>query len=385
MKVWIHVTLRDAQFLRKRTRRGSSAVSVLLICALFSASAAGQQPPREPQQFLNKLGFSHDQIRQIEHGAVAVKILKSEKHEVAAVAVVRMHVPQDFFVARLRDIERHKKSEAVLQVRKFSDPARAEDFADLTLLPPDVRDLGTCRPGRCRFKLSASQMELIQKQVDFSAPNAQEQANAAMRRLLADYAREYDANGNRAMIVYADKDRSVNTATQFAALVDRSSDVLAYSPEFREYLLHFPEITLEGIERFLYWSKENYGHKLQSITAITDFVIYHRPGSNPPVLIASKQIYATHYLEASLALTMLFDRNETDPVPGFYLVYVNRSRIDLLRKWYSVFARASVSDNARSSIRKTVSELRSKVEAEFKAAQAQAGANRTFQNGRTYK
>ena len=359
----------NAPSLLMRPRRDTKALAALLLCALFLASAAGQQPPREPRQFLNKVGFTHDQILQVEHGAVVVRILKPGKHEVAAVAVARMHVPQEFFIARIRDIERHKKSEAVLQVRKFSDPAKPEDLAGLTLLSQEVQDLRTCQPRQCRFKLSAHQMELIHSQLDFSAPTIEENANAAMRSLLANYAREYEANGNRAMIVYADKDRAVESATQFAELIHRSSNVLAYAPEFRDYLLDFPNATLEGVERFLYWSRENYGHNLQPVLAITDLVMYHRPDSNPPFLVASKQIYATHYFEASLELTMLFERNETDPSPSFYLVYVNRSRIDLLRKWYSVFARGSLSESARNSIRKTVSELRSKVEAEFKAAQ----------------
>ncbi len=106
---------------------------------------------------------------------------------------------------------------------------------------------------------------------------------------------------------------------------------------------------------------------------MTDLVIYHHPGHNPSFLIASKQIYASHYMEGSLALTMLFDRKDSDPSPSFYLVYVNRSRIDLLRKWYSFLARGNVSDSARNSLHKTVSELKNRVESEFKTAQEQVG------------
>lgn len=347
---------------------------ILLIIAWFVASAAGQEQPREPEHFLTKyLGFSHDQILQIERGAVVAKILKREKHEVAAVGVVRLNVPQDFFVVRFRDIERHKKGEAVLQVRKMSDVPQAEDFADLTLLPQEIRDLKTCRAGQCQLKLSRSQIEQIQ-QLDFADPAFGEQANTTMRNLLADYAREYATGGNQAMVVYEDKGTIVETATQFARLLNRSPYLLEYAPEFLEYLQDFPGTPLEGVERFLYWSKENYGHDLRPVVAITDVIIYQHPGGNPPVMIASKQIYASHYFEASLGLTMLFESSEPDSLPGFYLVYVNRSRIDLLRKWYSIFGRGSLSDSVRNSMRKNVSELRTKVEAEYSATQAEAPA-----------
>lgn len=358
-----------------------TTLSVLFICAVLAACAGGQEQPREPQQFLTQhLGFSHDQILQVEHGAVVAKILKRKQHEVAAVAVVRLNVPQEFFVARFRDIERHKKGEAVLQVRKLGDPAQPEDFVQLTLLPQEVRDLGTCRPGRCQLKLSRRQIEILHQQLDFSAPVVEEQANTVMRSLLADYVQEYAAGGNKAMIVYDDKDQAVESATQFAELLDRSSYLLEYAPEFQTYLRVFPDATLQDVERFQYWSRENYGHDLKQVVAITDVIMYLRAGGeNPPVVIASKQIYASHYFEASLGLTMLFERSETDPSPSFYLVYVNRSRIDLLRKWYSALARGRLSESVRSSMRKNLSELRSTVEAEYKAAQAASPSGRNFE------
>jgi hypothetical protein len=329
------------------------------------ASAASQKEPREPEEFLTKyFGFSHDQILQIERGAVVTKIPKREIHEAAAVGVVRLNVPQEFFVTRFRDIERHKKGEAVLQVRKLGDPPQAEDFAGLKLLPREIRDLKGCRVGQCQLKFSRLQIELIQ-QLDFADPGIEEQANTVMRNLLADYARQYAAGGNKAMVVYEDKDYVVETATEFAELLDRSPYLLGYAPEFLEYLRTFPGTALDGVERFLYWSKENYGHDLRPVVAITDVILYQRAGRTPPVVIASKQIYANHYFEGSLGLTMLFERNETDAVPGFYLVYVNRSRIDLLRKWYSIFGRGSLSDNVRASMRKNLSELRTKVESEY--------------------
>ena len=44
--------------------------------------------------------------------------------------------------------------------------------------------------------------------------------------------------------------------------------------------------------------------------------------------IASKQIYGTHYFDASLGLTVLV-RDRSVSSPAMYLVYLNRSRVDI--------------------------------------------------------
>jgi len=349
------------------------------------ASAASQPQTSQPDQLLAKyFGFSQDQLLQVQQGGVVVKILKHQKHEVAVVAAIRFNVPLDYFVARFRDIERHKKSEAVLQVRKLSDPSTIEDFSGLALLPQDIQDLKSCQPDQCPFKLSKKEIEGIQ-QLDFAAPEAGERATLLIRSQQADYARKYSINGNRVMIVYGDKSIPVESASQFGELLDESSYLLEYAPEFLDYLRNFPDRVLPSVDRFLYWSKENYGHDLKAIVSMTDAVVYRQAaGKVPPVLLASKQIYANHYFESSLALSMLFGPREADPLPSFYLVYVNRSRIDLLRKWYSLFARGRVSDSVASSMRKGVLDLKNKVETEYAADQAAApaGPNRLRHNSR---
>src|SRR6476469_2847715 len=251
--------------------------SILIILPMFANFLLGQQPPQEPQTFLAKhMGFSRDQILQVRHGAVVAKVLKRKKHEVAAVAVTRIDVPQEFFVVRFRDIERHKKGEAVLQVRKFSVPAQADDLRELTLTSQEGRDLQKCRPGRCNFKLSTPMIRMLHQQIDFSAPNRDEQAAAAVRKAMADYAQDYAANGNNVMMEYDDKPQPVQSAKEFAELLDGSPYLTKYAPEFRDYLASFPDTALEGVDNFLYWSRENYGHDLKPVFTITAVTIYQR-------------------------------------------------------------------------------------------------------------
>ena len=79
-----------------------------------------------------------------------------------------------------------------------------------------------------------------------------------------------------------------------------------------------------------YWSRERYGFGLKSILNLYHVTI-GRP-SRHVCVIASKQIRSSHYYDGSLGLMVLFD---AEPPAGdqqsSYLVYVNRSRVDLLR------------------------------------------------------
>ncbi len=351
-----------------RTRKTFLALAILVLFPM-QTSFAWQEQPQEPELFLKKhLAFSHDQILQVRHGATVAKMLEPEGNEVAVAGVVRMNVPEEFFIAKVRDIERHKKVEAVLQVKKFSDPVQPDDLRDLALLPQEVADLKDCRPTRCNFKLSREEIERIHRQVHWDAPDAAEQATAAFRQILIDYVRGYLAKGNRAMIDYDDKDEPLETASAFEELLKQSQYLADYVPEFRQYLHDFPEAALPGVENFLYWSRERYSNRLKPAITITQVSIYRRSGgAGPTVLMASKQIYASHYFEGSLGLTIIFPAAPADPAPSFYLIYLNRSRIDLLRKWYSGLVRGSLSDRVRNSMRVSVIETRQKVEAEYAA------------------
>ena len=61
-------------------------------------------------------------------------------------------------------------------------------------------------------------------------------------------------------------------------------------------------------------------------------------------LILSRQLYASHYFEGSIGLTIVFQ----DPLAagqGVWIVYVNRSRVDAFGGWFGGAKRAMV--NAR--------------------------------------
>ncbi len=67
------------------------------------------------------------------------------------------------------------------------------------------------------------------------------------------------------------------------------------------------------------------------------------------VLIVSKQIYANHYFDSSLALTAFL--NVPGPSPKSYLFYENRSRADGLEGTFGKIKRGIIEDKALGSLK----------------------------------
>jgi len=109
----------------------------------------------------------------------------------------------------------------------------------------------------------------------------------------------------------------------------------------------------------VYWSKEKFG--IQPVVSMTHVTIYpRRHGSANEVLIASKQLYASHYFESSLAFTMMIPREGGD---GCYLLYLNRSRTDTLRGFLSGITRLFISGRVRDGAAKSLQLAKERLEA----------------------
>jgi hypothetical protein len=118
----------------------------------------------------------------------------------------------------------------------------------------------------------------------------------------------------------------------------RSVYLTKHLPRLVEYLEQYPQGPALEVDSFLYWSAEQLkGRPIISATHVN--ILKSDSEELPEVLVASKQIFATHYLNGSLNITaMLWDRNQS----RHYLVYVNRSRIDILDRWFGRMARTVI-------------------------------------------
>ena len=136
--------------------------------------------------------------------------------------------------------------------------------------------------------------------------------------------------------------------------MDAPPALLRRFPGLQHHVATFPRGRAADAEDVIYWSKEDVGPKV--IISITHMVIVPiRDGGPVLYAAASKQLYGSHYFDSSLGLTLLL----RDEDPGStVLVYVNRSRIDVLSGFLGGLKRAIVRSRGRSAMEDTLTRIR---------------------------
>ena len=106
------------------------------------------------------------------------------------------------------------------------------------------------------------------------------------------------------------------------SLVLRSSILREVTPDLYAYVERFPSERPADAEDFLYWVKEKFW--LMNVVSLNHSTVVDRiTASGRLIMAVSKQLYATHYYEASLSVTAyLADRSGEEG----YLVSLNRTR-----------------------------------------------------------
>jgi len=339
------------QFIRVR-------IAAIGIC--IAAFATAQTQPQTAKDFLSKyLGFTEADISALDSGQLITKLPKvSDSREVAAFAAVRVNAPPEQLALQFHDIVRWKQGDSVPEIGKFSDKPEIADLAGLSMDPEEMKVLKKCKPGSCSIKLSAVSMERLVNGTNWGADNFQLQAEVLFKQILVDYVGTYKSGGNRYLVQYDDKNQPLKLLEEFNALLKESIYATGYAPELANYLDKFPNAELAGSDGYVYWSKEKFG--IQPVLSMTHVTIYPRKhGNNKEVLIASKQLYASHYFESSLAFTMMIPREGG----GSYLVYINRSRTDTLRGLLSGITRMFISGHVRDGAAKSLRLAKDRLEA----------------------
>jgi len=336
----------------------SGRVAAIAVC--IAAIASAQAQPQTAQDFLRKyLGFSEADITALDKGQLVTKLPKvSDQREVAAFAAVRVNALPEQLAVQFHDIVKWKKGDNVPEIGKFSSNPVLADLTGLTIEPEDIKDLKKCKPGNCDIKLSAVSMERLVKGTNWAADNYEGQAERLFKQMLVDYVGTYKIGGNRYLVQYADQRQTLKLPEEFSSLLKESTYVTDYAPELANYIDKFPNASLPGSEDYIYWSKEKFG--IQPVLSVTHTTIYsRRHGNASEVLIASKQLYATHYFESSLAFTMMIPREDG----GSYLLYLNRSRTDTLRGFLSGITRMFISGHVRDGAAKSLQLAKQRLEA----------------------
>lgn len=337
-----------------------TVVCVLAWLALITASTATEPANRARDFLVTTFNVAQDDLARIAAGRVYSRTLPvRHAREVATLGIVRIETTPQQYVDALGDIAVFKRDDKILQIGTFSTPPQLGDVTDLTLDEAAVRGLRECRVGTCDVQLSAEAIERFRADVNWRAADAPRHATDLMRRILVDYVTQYLKTGSAAAMEYADSDSRLSLVDEFKALIAADDVTWPRVPELRRHLIEFPAVR-PGSRDLVYWSKERVHRR--PVISVTHLAIVPGERESPvKYAVASRQIYAMHYFDASLGITLLVP-DATASRPATYVVYLNRSRIDLFDGMLGGITRQVVKGKARSLVAEQLERVRQTLE-----------------------
>jgi len=332
-------------------------VLVLLLTPVIEADT-----PAEPYKFFREFaGLNEEQIAAIRSGKAVAKVVESRiPDEVFVFGSVYVGATPESYLKLASDIDALRKLPSYLAIQSFSDPPQLSDLEGFTLEQQDIKELKNCKAGHCEVQLPSEAMEEFQHSIDWSAPDVADRVNRLAQRMALQALLDYMKGGNTALGAYRDKNHPAAVAETFASLIGRLQALPVYLPELNEYLLDYPKAKSDNIEAGFYWEKVNFG--LKPTFRIVQKIVYRGAiAEEPTYAVAEKQLYASHYFETALDLTVCVKDAQR---PGFYLITVKGSKQAGLTGLKGSIVRKVAVDKTRSSLGRVLMSIKQKLESQ---------------------
>lgn len=333
----------------------------VLAATLFTWLHAGGQTVEPFKFFHDYVHLNDKQMDSIRDGQAVARVLDSPTaDQVFVFGAVYVKSTPDKYLQMASDIDALRKLPNYLAIRKFSDPPQLSDLDEMKLEDQDVEELKKCKTGKCEIQLPSEAIDAFNAQVNWSAPNVADQVNTLARKMVLDMLVNYQQGGNAALGTYRDKGHPAVVADTFRSLLNRSEALPVYLPELRSYLLDYPKAKSNNIRSEFYWEKVNFG--LKPTIRVVQAVVYRGTSpSDPAYAVAVKQLYASHYFESALDLTICVRDQENRG--GFYIVTLKGSQQAGLTGFEGSIVRKVAVDKTRSSLERALAAMKQKLEA----------------------
>ena len=344
--------------------RASLAAGGVLVALASAGSASDRDGARA---FLSAtFGLTASDITRIDAGEVVAKgTAAGDARDIATFGIVRARITPAFYVERLADIASFKKDDAVVQIGVFGRPPALRDVEALTLDEPDMRSLRECRVGHCGLQLPADTITRFRTEVDWARSDARQRANGLIHQMLVDYVSRYQHAGNGVTMHYADRDDVIDVRNEFLSLASSDAGGWGRFGALRQHFVEYPGVSTPGARDVVYWSKEIVSRR--TVASATHLAILPCASDSPAAfVVGSRQIYGTHYFDASVGLTVLVP-DPSSPSPATYVAYMNRSRVDVIGGMFGGVAKKIIASKARSTVGDSLGRLRTRLEREFAA------------------
>jgi hypothetical protein len=325
--------------------------TVALLCGAFVPAPHAADPAADLQALLERdLQFSAAELADLARGKTVKHTLKGGPGEVGVAGATRVNAPKMRLLDRVRDVATFKRGPDVLQIGTFSSPPVEADLAALTVDDEDF-DVRSCRVHDCDVRLPAEAIGRVAA-IDPNDADAQARGGALLKHLIFEQVSAYVAGRPGRFTQYDDGERPIRPLEALADLLSRARALDALVPGLRDHLRDFPAARLAGAQEVLYWSKEKFGFD-PFITVTHMTIVCPAPAL---CVVASKDVYSTRYIDASLSLTIA--RDAPPPAHGFDLVYVNRTRANALGGFLSGLRRSIAERRARNALDERLKAIR---------------------------
>lgn len=336
---------------------------VVLMTLAALAPVEGRAQVDVPMFLSEHAGFSSKDLEKLAGGQVVIKVPKAEdKVEVQVFGAVIVNASAEFLIQGFRDFNAPASdASTIMQMGRLSSPPTPQDFSRLEIPKDDVEALRKCQVGKCDVKLPAGAIERFLEDVDWSADDYSKQVHVLFGQMLAGYAQAYMSEGSAALATYDDKSEPLSVAEGFRRLLAESSHFVTYDAAFHRYLDRYPNEQLPGVEDIFYWSVEDIS--LKPVIGLKHMAIRMEPETTGvDAIIATKQLYASHYFQAALDFVFVVS------VPGrdeAYLLWELRQRFD---GKVSGIKRIMLENGLRSNIANLLKSLKTEIEKTYKAS-----------------
>jgi len=307
---------------------------------------------------LTTLGLTAKEVAAVDAGRAVAKVLPwGGPSEVYVFGAVLIDGTPETYLKVARDIQRLTRASGYLGVGEIPDRATVADLGTVAFDADEVKALKSCREGACDVQLPTASIQEFRSGVDFSRPDAADQANALARAMVLRLIRTYQQGGHRALGEYRDRQHPARIGEQFETMMSRASVLPDVLPELRRYLLEYPNASLANAESFFYWEKVDFG--LKPTFRVNHAVIYRsRTQGHDFGAVAIKQLYATHYFYTALDVSVCVD----NPPGRFYLLTLKGSQQEGLTGIKGSILRKIAVDKTRGALESALASIKRTME-----------------------
>jgi hypothetical protein len=336
-------------------------LACVALLALSPALAQTQDDAALPGILGHWFNPKPSEIRTLSQGGIIARGLPASGSHISVIAACALTVSPDTFAARVGNLASGTSPSSVSG--RFSNPPALEDLERLTLDQGDIDRLRQCRVSDCRLNLGEEEIAAIGRSLAGTTSGPSPETQLAFRRILFERVRRYQTAGLAGLPDYRDREKPLNPAAAFDRLVRQSPLLKARLENVATDLQRHPPGASAGAPSSLGWSRVMMNGK--PVIMLTDYrVLWPGPAADlPSVLIAAKQIYASRYMNGSLALTMLFSGSDGRQ----YLVHVDRSDLDELGGAFSGLKRSVMESRIKDEAVAALTRLRNRLAAEHQA------------------